>query len=129
MREIKFYPSLETTHVRVHAGSRARRTYPGIALIDTGSPQLFVSCSFFKNMVSAGAGSLSGVQRVTERNCSGLDCTLLSTGKMFSVLLGFRSLPYNKRSTPISFQMAPWSIVLLQPRIVGLVFQHGSMST
>ena len=33
--------SRHTTHVRVHAGPNARRTYPGIAFIDTGSPQQY----------------------------------------------------------------------------------------
>ena len=58
---IKVKPSRQTTHVRVHAGPHARRTCPGIAVIDTGSPQSFVSCSFYENMISAGAASLFGV--------------------------------------------------------------------
>ena len=33
--------SRQTTHVRVHAGPHARRTYPGIAFIDTGSSQQY----------------------------------------------------------------------------------------
>ena len=98
-REMKTKPSRQTTHVRVHAGPHARRTYPGIALIDAGSPQSFVSCSFLEKMVAAGAASLSGVQHVPERNCSGFNGTPLSTGKITrlnsSVLLRFGSTQHN----------------------------------
>ena len=47
-REMKIKPSRQTTHVRVHAGPHARRTYPGIALIDAGSPQSFVLVRFLR---------------------------------------------------------------------------------
>ena len=61
---IKMNPSHQITHVTVHAGPHARRSRPGKALTDTGSPQLFVSCSFFESMLASGAASPSSVQNV-----------------------------------------------------------------
>ena len=45
-------PSHQTTHVNIHAGPHAGRLRPGKALIDTGSPLSFVSCSFFESMLA-----------------------------------------------------------------------------
>ena len=75
-------PSHQTTHVKVHAGPHARRSRPGKALIDTGSPQSFVSCSFFESMLASGAASPSAVQNVRERKWSRFNGTPLCTGKI-----------------------------------------------
>ena len=56
--------SHQATHVNVHAGPHARRSRSGKALIDAGSPQSFVSCSFFESMLASGAASPSSVQNV-----------------------------------------------------------------
>ena len=75
-------PSHQTTHVNIHAGPHAGRLRPGKALIDTGSPLSFVSCSFFESMLASGAASPSAVQNVRERKWSGFNGTPLSTGKI-----------------------------------------------
>ena len=75
-------PSHQTTHVTVHAGPHARRSRPGKALIYTGSPQSFVSSSFFESMLASGAASPSAVQNVGERKWSGFNGIPLSTGKI-----------------------------------------------
>ena len=79
---IKMNPSHNTTHVTAHAEPHARRSRPGKALIGTGSPQSFVSCSFFESLLASGAASLSAVQEVREREWSGFNGIPLSTGKI-----------------------------------------------
>ena len=78
---IKINPSHKTTHVKVHAGPHARRSRPDKALIDAGSPQSFVSCSFFEGMLPLGDASPSAVQNIRERKWSGFNGTPLSAGK------------------------------------------------
>ena len=76
---IKINPSHKTTHVKVHAGPHARRSRPDKALIDAGSPQSFVSCSFFEGMLPLGDASPSAVQNIRERKWSPFNGTPLST--------------------------------------------------
>ena len=72
-------PSHNTTHVTAHAEPHARRSRPGKALIGTGSPQSFVSCSFFERMLTSGAALPSAVQNIRERKWSPFNGTPLST--------------------------------------------------
>ena len=78
----KMNPSHQTTYVKVHAGSHARRSRPGKVIICTGFPQSFVACSFFESMLASSAASPSAVQSVRERKCYGFNETPLSTGKI-----------------------------------------------
>ena len=74
--------SHQVTHVNVRAGPHARRSRSGKALIDAGSPQSFVSCSFFESMLASGRASPFAVQNVRERKWSGFNGTSLSSGKI-----------------------------------------------
>ena len=71
----------QTARIEVHAGPHARATVPAVALLDTGSPQSFISESVLQHMLKMGAMFPEDVSTTENRNWSGFGGSPLSTRK------------------------------------------------
>ena len=79
----------QTTRTLIHS-TQARRSYPCVSLLDSGSPQSFILQAAWDRMVSSGAADPNFVQTTPERRWGGFgDEKLLSTDKRVRLTVQF----------------------------------------